>query len=119
MVTDSAQRAATIQRRRSDMHALPARRLFVETAASSVSAIQRGGYRMSSVNIQPVLTQTMPRITSAIVTIMFLFAICRVPRGCKLTVFCCFLLYLCDYCAFLLSVYYMFLQNFDTVGWVF
>jgi len=30
-----------------------------------------------------------------------------------------FLLYVCDYCAFLLSAYYLFLQYFDTVGWVF
>ena len=30
------------------------------------------------------------------------------------------LLYVCDdYCVFLLSVYNMFLQYFDTVGWVF
>jgi len=32
---------------------------------------------------------------------------------------CVFLLYVCDYCVFLLPVYYMFLQYFDTVGWVF
>jgi len=41
------------------------------------------------------------------------------PYYCRLGDLLCFLLYVCDYCVFLLSVYYMFLQYFDTVGWVF
>jgi len=39
------------------------------------------------------------------------------PYYCRLVDLLCFVLYVCNYCVFLLSVYVP--QYFDTVGWVF